>query len=112
MATEFICFFLLETTTLLLNAELSSQTHPIFWLVLPLSIKIYLKPLSAQGNKGGELIPYGHKHFCGKLTDEKKSTNSENLQAHTVPWNKTNNGWRCDISKDPTNLITITPQTN
>ena len=40
MATEFICFFLLGIAALLLNAGLDAQVLPLFWLVLPLVIKL------------------------------------------------------------------------
>tara|TARA_Y100001968_G_scaffold329523_1_gene379057 strand:- start:2142 stop:2351 length:210 start_codon:yes stop_codon:yes gene_type:complete len=42
MTTKLICFFLLGTAALLLNAGLSFQALPLFWLVLPLTIKIGL----------------------------------------------------------------------
>ena len=42
MSTELICFFLLGIAALLLNAGLSSQALPLFWLVLPLAIKLFL----------------------------------------------------------------------
>ena len=42
MPQELICFFLLGIAALLLNVGLSSQALPLFWLVLPLVIKIYL----------------------------------------------------------------------
>ena len=42
MSTELICFFLLGIAALLLNAGLSSQALLLFWLVLPLAIKIFL----------------------------------------------------------------------
>ena len=40
MSQELICFFLLGIAALLLNAGLTSQALPLFWLVLPLVIKI------------------------------------------------------------------------
>jgi len=51
MSTELICFFLLGIAALLLNAGLSSQALPLFWLVLPLAIKLFLdtKKSSAMG---------------------------------------------------------------
>jgi len=42
MSQELICFFLLGIAALFLNAGLSSQALPLFWLVLPLLIKISL----------------------------------------------------------------------
>ncbi len=45
MTTELICFFLLGIAALLLNAGLSSQALPLFWLVLPLLIKINLETI-------------------------------------------------------------------
>tara|TARA_B100000700_G_scaffold280976_1_gene331262 strand:- start:185 stop:334 length:150 start_codon:yes stop_codon:yes gene_type:complete len=42
MINELICFFLLGIAALLLNAGLSSQALPLFWLVLPLAIKIFV----------------------------------------------------------------------
>tara|TARA_Y100001968_G_scaffold327318_1_gene372083 strand:+ start:5877 stop:6035 length:159 start_codon:yes stop_codon:yes gene_type:complete len=42
MIAEVICFFLLGIAALLLNAGLSFQVLPLFWLVLPLAIKIYI----------------------------------------------------------------------
>jgi len=46
MSTELICFFLIGIAALLLNAGLGAQTLPLFWLILPLSIKITLNNLS------------------------------------------------------------------
>ena len=40
MATEIICFFLLGIAALLLNAGLDAQVLPLFWLILPLVIKL------------------------------------------------------------------------
>ena len=40
MATELICFFLLGIAALLLNAGLDAQVLPLFWLILPLVIKL------------------------------------------------------------------------
>ena len=40
MATEIICFFLLGIAALLLNAGLVAQVLPLFWLILPLVIKL------------------------------------------------------------------------
>ena len=40
MAAEIICFFLLGTAALLLNAGLDAQVLPLFWLILPLVIKL------------------------------------------------------------------------
>ena len=39
-ATEIICFFLLGIAALLLNAGLGAQVLPLFWLILPLVIKL------------------------------------------------------------------------
>ena len=60
MAVELICFSLLGIAALLLNAGLSFQALPIFWLVLPFLIKISLmasaqklyprNPMSCQAN--------------------------------------------------------------
>tara|TARA_B100000686_G_C16206962_1_gene673439 strand:- start:191 stop:349 length:159 start_codon:yes stop_codon:yes gene_type:complete len=43
MSTELICFSLLGIAALLLNAGLSSEVLPLFWLVLPLVIKLFLE---------------------------------------------------------------------
>ena len=40
MATELICFSLLGIAALLLNAGLDAQVLPLFWLILPLVIKL------------------------------------------------------------------------
>ena len=40
MSSELICFSLLGIAALLLNAGLSYKALPLFWLVLPLVIKI------------------------------------------------------------------------
>ena len=40
MATELICVFLLGIAALLLNAGLDAQVLPLFWLILPLVIKL------------------------------------------------------------------------
>ena len=42
MSTEIICFSFLGIAALLLNAGLPSQVLPLFWLVLPLAIKLFL----------------------------------------------------------------------
>ena len=42
MCTEIICFSLLITTTLVLNTGLTSQSLPLFCLVLTLTIKLLL----------------------------------------------------------------------
>ncbi|WP_269623495.1 hypothetical protein [Prochlorococcus marinus] len=42
MSTELICFSLLGVAALLLNAGLSSQALPLFWLLFPLVIKLFL----------------------------------------------------------------------
>ena len=51
MSQELICFSLLGMAALLLDAGLSSQAIPLFWLVLPLAIKLFLdtKKSSAMG---------------------------------------------------------------
>ena len=53
MSTELICFFLLGIAALLLNAGLSSQALPLFWLVLSLAIKHFFdtKKGSAMGKQ-------------------------------------------------------------
>jgi len=43
MGAELICFFLIGIAALLLNAGLSAQVLPLFWLILPLAIKILLE---------------------------------------------------------------------
>ena len=40
LATRVICFFLLGIEALLLNAGLDAQALQLFWLILPLIIKI------------------------------------------------------------------------
>ena len=59
MSTELICFFLLGIAALLLNAGLSSQALPLFWLVLPLAIKLFFntKKSSAMGKQMKEKKP-------------------------------------------------------
>ncbi|ABX08548.1 hypothetical protein [Prochlorococcus marinus] len=42
MQSEITCFFLLGIAALLLNAGLSSQVLPIFCLILPLAIKLFI----------------------------------------------------------------------
>ncbi|WP_320674058.1 hypothetical protein [Prochlorococcus sp. MIT 1341] len=42
MSTELICFFLLGFAAFLLNAGLSSKILTLFWLVLPLVVKLVL----------------------------------------------------------------------
>ena len=42
MRTKIICFTLLNTTTLALNTGLTSQSLPLFCLVLTLTIKLLL----------------------------------------------------------------------
>ena len=51
MSQELICFFLLGITALLLNAGLSSQALPLFWLILPLGIKISLNAIQIRAAK-------------------------------------------------------------
>ena len=58
MSTELICFFLLGIAALLLNAGLSSQALPLFWLVLPLAIKIFLDTNRRRAQK--EITPIKH----------------------------------------------------
>ncbi|WP_320664615.1 hypothetical protein [Prochlorococcus sp. MIT 1223] len=41
MREELICFSLLGISALLLNAGLSSQALPLFWIILPSVIKIF-----------------------------------------------------------------------
>ncbi len=48
MATEIICFFLLGISALLLNAGLDAQVLPLFWLVLPLVIKLNFDNLTRK----------------------------------------------------------------
>ena len=52
MNTELICFFLIGIAALLLNAGLSSQVLPLFWLVLPLAIKLYIDTNKRRTQKG------------------------------------------------------------
>jgi len=52
MSTELICFFLLGIAAFLLNAGLSSQVLPLFWLVLPLAIKLYIDTNKRRTQKG------------------------------------------------------------
>ena len=40
MATEIFCFFLLGIAALLLNVGLDAQVLTLFWLILPLVIKL------------------------------------------------------------------------
>ena len=54
MATELICFFLLGIAALLLNAGLSSQALPLFWLILPLGIKISLNAIQIRAAKNSQ----------------------------------------------------------
>ena len=51
MRTELICFSLLGIAALLLDAGLSSQALPLFWLVLPLGIKINLDAMQNRAAK-------------------------------------------------------------
>ena len=51
MSTELICFFLLGISALLLNAGLSSQALPLFWLILPLIIKSSLSAIQRRAAK-------------------------------------------------------------
>ena len=56
---EIICFFLLGIAALLLNAGLSSQALPLFWLVLPLLFKISLESIprrAAKNNIEGDVF--------------------------------------------------------
>ncbi len=48
MSTELICFFLLGIAALLLSAGLDAQDLPLFWLILPLVIKISLNNLTRK----------------------------------------------------------------
>ncbi len=48
MKTELICFCLLGIAALLLNAGLDVQELPLFWLILPLIIKIGLDNLTRK----------------------------------------------------------------
>ena len=51
MSSELICFSLLGIAALLLNAGLSSQVLPLFWLVLPLLIKISLEAIQRRATE-------------------------------------------------------------
>ena len=51
MPQELICFFLLGIAALLLNVGLSSQALPLFWLVLPLAIKLFLEINKSQSEE-------------------------------------------------------------
>ncbi len=51
MRTELICFSLLGIAALLLDAGLASQSLPLFWLVLPLGIKISLDAMQKRAAK-------------------------------------------------------------
>ena len=48
MATEIICFFLLGIAALLLNAGLDAQALPLFWLILPLVIKLIVDNITRK----------------------------------------------------------------
>ena len=63
MATELICFFLLGISALLLNAGFSSEALPLFWLVLPLLIKIINDTVSRD-----DLLETAKKIFTSKET--------------------------------------------
>jgi len=60
MITELICFFLLGIAAVLLNAGLSAQALPLFWLVLPLVIKVFINTNKNLENQKEE------KHENGK----------------------------------------------
>ena len=63
MTTEIMCFLLLGIAVLLLNAGFSSQSLPIFWLVLPLLIKIINDTVSRD-----DLLETAKKIFTSKET--------------------------------------------
>ncbi len=48
MSTELICFFLLGIAALLLNDGFDAQALPLFWLIIPLIIKIILNNLKRK----------------------------------------------------------------
>ena len=51
MLQELIYFSLLAIAALLLNAGLSSQALPLFWLILPLVIKISFDAIQGRAAK-------------------------------------------------------------
>jgi len=59
MATEIICFFSLGTAALLLSAGVDAQVLPLFWLILPLVIKLSFDNISRKNvlliNKNKEI---------------------------------------------------------
>ncbi|WP_320667472.1 DUF1330 domain-containing protein [Prochlorococcus sp. MIT 1307] len=66
MTTELICFFWLGIAALLLNAGLSSQALPLFWLVLPLVARLLLKASIQKLLKGKALTSLRLLNFPSK----------------------------------------------
>tara|TARA_Y100001968_G_scaffold300185_1_gene311392 strand:+ start:1922 stop:2101 length:180 start_codon:yes stop_codon:yes gene_type:complete len=52
MSSEIICFFLLGIAAQLLNVGLSSQVLPLFWLILPLVIIIFIDTNKRTASQG------------------------------------------------------------
>ena len=50
MVTEIICYFLLGISALLLNAGLDARVLPLFWLILPLTIKLIENNLTTKNS--------------------------------------------------------------